>query len=269
MGVEAQLISALDVGSGVSRFRRFCSSVGWMDYERIGAGNSDDNLEIGMMSMKRPAPCWVAARWNIRQPMVVQCEQMGTERPVCADEADREFGYTAGISCGYGKVKLVELEKLDLFGKAVCFYHYRARFDHIEVTPKEQKQSVVMQMGGVDFMDVNGCDPETCCALEGDLIEKGRLKEWILFTKGGGERPNLYLYVDPEVADYKTDRFFDVPEAHADAVIEKMQANHKKRNWEILDSTKNTDWEHPIFFSMKDTTAKVTGKKVPRIDPAT
>ena len=36
-----------------------------------------------------------------------------------------------------------------------------------------------------------------------------------------------------------------------------------------MDSTKNADWEHPIFFSMKDTTDKVIEKKVPRIDPET
>ena len=62
-----------------------------MNYEVIGAGNPDDNLEIGMMSVKRPVPCVVAAGWNTGQPMMVQCEQLGTERPVCADEADREF----------------------------------------------------------------------------------------------------------------------------------------------------------------------------------
>ena len=87
--------------------------------------------------------------------------------------------------------------------------------------------------------------------------------------QGDWERSNFYLNVDPKATDYKTERIFDVQEAHADAVMAKVQAKHKKRNWEILDSTKNTDWEHPIFFSMKDTTAKVTGKKVPRIDPAT
>ena len=97
---------------------------------------------------------------------------------MCADEADREFGYAAGISCGYGEVKLTELERLDLIDKALSFHHYRVLVDHTEVKPKEQKQSVVVQMGGVDFMDVNRYDPETVCAFAGDLIEKRRLKEW-------------------------------------------------------------------------------------------
>ena len=48
-----------------------------------------------------------------------------------------------------------------MIGKAESFYHYTVLFDHIKVKTKEQKQSVVMQMEGVDFMDVNGCDPET------------------------------------------------------------------------------------------------------------
>ena len=47
--------------------------------------------------------------------------------------------------------------------------------------------------------------------------------------------------VDPKAADYKIERIFDVPEAHAGAVMAKMKAKHKKGNWEILDSTKNTD----------------------------
>ena len=117
-------------GSGASRFRKLFSSIDWMDYERIGAGNPDDNLEIRMMSMKRPAPRLVAAGWNTRQPMIAKCEQLGSERHVCADEADREFGYAAGVSCGYGEVALAELEGLELIGNAVSFYHCRVLFGH-------------------------------------------------------------------------------------------------------------------------------------------
>ena len=50
---------------------------------------------------------------------------------MCADEAGRGFGYAASVSCGYGEVKLTELERLGLIGKAVSFYQYRVLFDHI------------------------------------------------------------------------------------------------------------------------------------------
>ena len=60
--------------------------------------------------------------------------------------------------------KMTEQERLGLIGRSVSFHHYRVLFANIVAKPKTRVKSVVMRMEGVDFMDVNSCDPDSSAA---------------------------------------------------------------------------------------------------------
>ena len=250
MGAEFVQVSALNKGSGVSRYRRFGTDLeiaqGYCD-----PGNPDDDLDLGWMSKKKPGPCLVSTLWSETQdPMMVKHEQSGAVRPISADEADRLMGYDAGISCGFGEVDISEDERLKRIGGDVCLRHYIAVLDGLDV-----QESVPRQVMAAEILEADPVKLEKFVR----ACDDSELSAWVKKMRGDFEKPKFGLNVDDDALTYKCDKMFVVQEDMADAVLAKMGSKCKKNQFEELKFTTNEDWENPMFFQMKEG----------RIDPLT
>ena len=244
MSVNLKCVSALSIGLGVSRFRRFGSNSP-MNYEYIGPGDPDDSLQLWWISETKPGPCLVATK-DTKQRMWVKHEQTKERRVVLADEGDRLMGYDTGFSCGFKTVDITEDERLRLIGKMICFQHYMVMFGQIDV----RRTETVCVMSGQGLAGQEP-DPDKLREFVSGLIKEGRLAEWIKVQRGNYEPLEFELDVDPTARDYKTDRIFDVPEGMADAVLAKMKSKEERNQFERVHQTSAEDWEHPMFFSPK------------------
>ena len=249
MDADFEEISALEIGLGVSRYRRFATNIPRVQINYIEPGDPDDCLDLGWVSKKKPGGCIVATR-NTRDPMMVRHEQTYEERFATANEADRLMGYDAGLSCAFGEVELTQDERLTLIGKAVCLRHY------------------VVVLSGLDIVDPLPSLVFKAEILEADpwklqlfLFDKTdvELEEWVIKMKGDMVPPKFKLNVDPDALRYKCNTMFEVPEGMCDAVLAKMASKCKKKQFEKLEATTNEDWESPMFHQLKEG----------RIDPLT
>ena len=245
MGVEAIMISALSLGAGASRFRRFFSN-SELSYDFVEAANPDDSMDLWWTTVLKPAPCQVATEHTKRQTWL-RNEQTGELRLILADERDRLMGYHAGISNGCKEVDLTEVERLMLTGKMICFQHYRMMFSKIDVGRKETV--IVMSGRGMEGQEP---DPEKLREFVRGLIKDHRLGEWIKMQRGDYDPVTFKLEVDPTAANYKTDRVFDVPVDMCPAVKAKMGSMEVLNQFVRVHTTTAEDWEHPMFFSMKE-----------------
>ena len=132
MDADFEEISALEIGLGVCKYRRFATNIPRVPINYIEPGDPDDCLDLGWMSKKKSRGCIVATR-NTRDPMMVRHEQTYEERFATVNEADRFMGYDAGLSCAFGEVELTQDERLTLIGKAVCLRHCVVMLSGLEI----------------------------------------------------------------------------------------------------------------------------------------
>ena len=243
MDADFEGISALEIGLGLSRYRRFASNIPRAQINYIEPRDPDDCLDLGWVAKKKPGGRLVGAGVHTQDPMVVRHEQIYAERFNTPDEADRLLGYDAGFSDGFGAVNLTIDERLTLIGKAVCLRHYVVMLSGIAVV-----EEVPRMMFAAEILESDPWKLQLFLFANSDA----ELEEWVINIQRDFEKPKFKLNVEPNALAYKCNKMFEVPEGVCDAVEAKTESTCKKKHFVRLRDSGNEDWESLVFHQMKE-----------------